>query len=121
MYQNDYIMRQIEMAVRFIVKLLCGEDIPVSEYVCEANFTGDAGELVFALKEHIRKLELNEAENLLYATLKENPCQENLKAALWFYTELGKLSEDKLKMANFTHEEILDGLASLKGMIINYK
>ena len=46
--------------------------------------------------------EINEAENILFNKIDTISSESNLKAALFFYTELLKLPPEYLKKCNYT-------------------
>ena len=56
--------------------------------------------------------EINEAENQLYENLDENDT-EHLEMALTFYMYLNQLDDDTLFMANYSREEIVEGINSV--------
>ena len=66
MYQTDWLMFQIELMVRGIVKLLFNKDTSVIyEIINEMNYT-ETDLLYERLKELLADLKINEAENLLF-------------------------------------------------------
>lgn len=58
----------------------------------------------------IQDLDINGAENDLYEMLEEGLTPGKLKLALWFYTQLRSLSDEALEKADFSREEIDEGL-----------
>lgn len=56
------------------------------------------------------------AENDLYDMLEEGLTPVKLKLALWFYTQLRALSDETLEKADFSREEIDEGLEGVLKM-----
>ncbi|AMP20473.1 hypothetical protein AZF37_04185 [endosymbiont 'TC1' of Trimyema compressum] len=61
--------------------------------------------------------EINEAENILFDKIYRISSESNLKAALFFYTELLKLPPEYLKKCNYTIEEIEEGFRGCEGTV----
>ena len=114
MYQNDYILRQIELMTNFLYKLLHGEDlmqITDEEYEVQGKSTDQF------LSETLRSMalqgQINEAENLLYEHLEEKHDKEDLTAAVEFYRLLARLDDSILEQADYSRIEIVEGLRDL--------
>ena len=60
---------------------------------------------------------INEAENLLFQRLTENPTGHNFSVAGIFYRELSKLTDEELEKAMFSREEIQEGIQSVKRIV----
>ena len=94
MAANDYLMRQIEDMARFLGKVLfvkTEETIPLLE-------EGDA----------------NSAENLLFDEVEAHPDPAYLQVAVQFYADLQHWTDAALEAADFSRQEVLDGLAAVK-------
>lgn len=110
-YQDDYVMRTISDLVRAIARLALGKneiryELPASE----AEYTG-ADRLYDRLKVLISEGEINEAENILLEELDETD-MDYLELALTFYMDLNALDDETLYTANYSREEIVDGINS---------
>lgn len=66
------------------------------------------------LKGMIDSGEINETENILFDKIETLSSEGNLKAALFFYTELLKLPASYLEKCNYTEEEIEKGLEAVR-------
>lgn len=109
MFEQDYVMRMIHELVRTILKLLFHiDDI---DYIDESlqMQNEDATKLYRKIIDLLKQHKINEAENYLYENLDENNLEE-LKASLLFYEYLNHLSDKELEKANFSREEIKDGI-----------
>lgn len=115
MYHQDWLMRQIELVTRYVFSLLAGRGKELSSDIqlqtCRQT-DGDASTLGFRLAALVRKNQIGEAENLLFAAVEEhNP--EALSAGLQLYRDLNALPDERLEQGGFSREEILSGLKEL--------
>ncbi len=111
MFQNDYIMRQIEMMVQFIARTILKKD--AVEYKVIRDEAGNLpfeGELYLNLISKIKQGKINEAENLLFEETEKNPSSTMLEIALDFYRTLNEMPDKFLENNNFSKGEIHQGL-----------
>ena len=115
MYQNDYIMRQIELLSRGLAKVLFHKDMETeTEILDEQGGVSGGGLLAYTVKKLLLEKKINEAENLLFETIEEDPQEDYLKTALFFYDQLRQMSDEELEEASFTREEIAEGLREIQ-------
>lgn len=100
-------MRQIEMAIQFVLKLLFSKQQLDDEFILEAR--ADSGELLAALKRMTQNGALGEAEDLLFDNLEPGNLN-SLRVALVFYSELNACSDDFLEQHDFSRAEVASGL-----------
>ena len=102
-YEQDWILRQISIIIKFIRSLLSKEG---NVYEQDEEQT--------VLKEEIEKLiELNrlkEANSLIVKTSKD---KDVLALGLWFYDLLNDFSDKRLEEGDLPREDILKGLRTL--------
>ena len=102
-YEQDWILRQISIIIKFIRSLLSKEGNVYEQDEEQA-----------VLKEEIEKLiELNrlkEANSLIVKTLKD---KDLLALGLWFYDLLNDFSDKRLEEGDLPREDILKGLRTL--------
>ena len=102
-YEQDWILRQISIIIKFIRSLLSKE---------RNVYEQDEEQTV--LKEEIEKLiELNrlkEANSLIVKTSKD---KDVLALGLWFYDLLNDFSDKRLEDGDLAREDILKGLRTL--------
>ncbi len=102
-YEQDWILRQISIIIKFIRSLLSKE---------RNVYEQDEEQTV--LKEEIEKLiELNrlkEANSLIVKTSKD---KDVLALGLWFYDLLNDFSDKRLEEGALAREDILKGLRTL--------
>ena len=110
-YEKDWFMRQITMAIAVIARLVFYRD--TIEYEIEDMQNMSTTDLLYKqLLEFLGQGKICEAEDCLY----ENYCADNpshLKLALDFYQRLNLLSDDELEKHNFSREEIEEGLQGI--------
>lgn len=111
MYQQDYVMRQIETAVRFIAKLMFGSE-SLTEAFIEMNLDSSTDYLLSDLLKMVERGEYAKAEDLLFERI--DPKNTNyLAVALTFYDRLNILSDRELENGRFSREEIREGLRDI--------
>lgn len=108
LYEKDYLLRQIQLLIQSLGKLLSRNDEDDYE-------TSDPSNSIHLDTLHRRLIDLlaqnkfNEAENLLFEGIDTNE-QKNFVLALDFYTRLNEFSDEILHKNNYTREEIKSGL-----------
>lgn len=115
MFENDYIMKQIELTTKFLAKLIFGKESP--EYKLqyeEISNAGSADLLCLKLRQMVADGEINEAENLLHENIERDQSAENLEVAIDFYESLNKLDDETLDRCDFARVEIYEGLETVK-------
>ncbi|MGI6152906.1 MAG: DUF6483 family protein [Christensenellaceae bacterium] len=116
MFQDDYIMRQIELLSRGLAKMLMKKtSLDVLEnLVTEEGALSGKEYLKFTLDTMVMRGEIGEAEDLLFESVSKRPEKEYLQVALDFYEGLAGMSEEELNRCNFSRGEVLDGLNDIK-------
>ncbi len=107
-FQQDWVMRQIEMLVQFVARTIFHKDSIVYDIIDETNLS-DEDLLYKKLREMIAKHEICEAEDLLFDNLDVDDNQ-SLALALDFYQKLNRMTDDELEAHNFSRQEIDDGV-----------
>lgn len=111
---NDWLLRQFEDAARALASYVLGRDHSIHELPEETDAFSQGDMMLFELRAMVRDGRINEAENLLFETLENNPLPQYLPTALHFYEQLQMLSDARLAACNFPREEILEGVAYLR-------
>ncbi len=112
---NDYLMRQIEDMTEAMGKMLFQkQSSSTGELFDKDGMVSETGFLTYRLNRLVEQNKINEAENLLFDELDGQPKPEYLRMALNFYTSLSKKSDEALKAADFSRNEIADGLDKVK-------
>ena len=109
MVKQDYIMRLIHDMVRTVLRLVFGIDEEKEEVVF---LDAKEREIYDRLIKMADSGEINEAENLLYEEL-DIEDKECLKRALLFYNHLNEMDDETLERADFSREEIREGVENI--------
>ena len=72
--------------------------------------------LLYRLQGMVGQGAINEAEDLLFDAIKAEPRREYLKVAIDFYSLLQGMEDDALKAADFTRQEIAEGLQDVRAI-----
>ena len=108
MYQQDWLMRQIEAFAAAIARIVLGKAEVSYEIQDEANHT-ETDMLYLRLNELLNDGNINAAEDLLFERIKAGDTNYFL-LALDFYQRLNDKSDDELEHSSFSREEIETGL-----------
>ena len=107
-YEQDYILRQIEILVQGIRRVFFGKQESSSPAALQGNELPSTMWYARVL-ERLEAGDINGAENLLFAELDpEDP--KGLFAALDFYERLRRLPEEQLHACGFSLQEVEQGL-----------
>ena len=118
MFADDYIMRQIEGLSRMLARVLFDRDMESEELHLDEDVTLSGSDvLAYRLKKLLHERRINEAENLLFETLEASPLPSYGRTALDFYREISTLSDEELAAADFSREEIADGLREVQRLL----
>ncbi|WP_102400740.1 DUF6483 family protein [Haloimpatiens massiliensis] len=114
MFEDEYIIRLIKAGVKTAVALFAGKDAVESD-IDNYNMNLSEDELLeFMIKKYISEGKINEAENILFEAIEFRKTKKNLETALFFYKDLSKWDEAKLRKCNFSKLEIQQGLKDVR-------
>lgn len=110
-YEKDYIMRLIHGIAQVLARLLLGKQMEQEGEIASA-LSREAAKKDETLKKRIDAGQINEAEELLFDLLENEPWEDKQKAALAlsFYDHVNEKEDAFLEKANFSREEIIEGL-----------
>lgn len=112
-YQDDWLMRQINLMARAIAQLALGKDTSIQYNLHREVKPGDAaGDLRSMLTVLVAQGRFGEAEDLLYDSIRPDR-PDDLKLGLDFYTNLNCLPDEVLETGDFPREEIKSGIEDL--------
>ncbi len=109
MLHQDWVMRQIEQLVAFLLHFFTGKLVDIEDIKSEALHTNDLYEKLCRLAAQGK---LCEAEDYLYEVA-DGADKSALTAGLLFYSDLNKLSDSELESGDFSRREIFDGIHDL--------
>lgn len=107
-FQQDWVMRQVEMLVQFVARTVFHKDSISYDIIDETNLS-QADLLYKKLRELIAEHKICEAENLLFENLDADD-NKSLALALDFYQIINRMADDELEAHNFSRQEINDGV-----------
>ncbi len=113
-YQKDYLMRLIEDIVRIIARIFFGKDY-VSYQFIDGMMLSKTDLWYRQLMELIEQRRLGEAEDILFDGLDADN-RDHMSVALDVYMAMNALSDDELEDADFSREEIKDGLKKITSL-----
>lgn len=108
-YHQDWLMRQIESITAMLRWLMTGEKTHLLTFVEEEDTNSGTNELYLQLQLLVRQGKICQAEDLLFEAMEE-PNRQTYEAAVQFYEDLNDFSDSALQQANFSREEIYEGL-----------
>ena len=111
--RRDWLMSQIEEVVQLILRFVFGKE-DVAYIPGETENQAEADMLYAELETLLAKQKICEAENLLYEKF-NSESDTHLLLALNFYDKLNRLSDEELENADFSREEIQDGVKYIAG------
>lgn len=114
MFQEDYILRQIQSMAQALAKIMFRKDTTRYELPAESERSA-ADFLYLRLKKLIGEGELNQAENLLFDQLDTSDLRY-LELAVDFYSELNRFDNRYLDAHDFSRSEIQQGLQEISEM-----
>lgn len=113
MFQNGFLVREIENFSKFVIRLFRKEKF-ADETENEQGKLIEVEYLFFRLQEMIYDNKINEAENILFDRINENPKLEYLKLAEKFYSEVFEMSDEYLLDQNYSRTEIFESLDQIQ-------
>ncbi len=111
MYHQDWLMRQIEAFISFLIYMLTGKQLDQEAYTAQLLNTN---ELYKIIRELIEQRQICKAEDMLFEYA-DGINQDALRAALQFYQHINQWSDGQLAECNFSREEIMDGIKVICG------
>jgi len=112
MYHQDWFIRQIRYIIQYIARLIFNKSVVEYEIRDAERLTG-TDELYLQMQRLLAENNLNEAESMLFDML--DPADYDcLLIALDFYMKANNLTDEELRAADFTRDEIEAGLNDIK-------
>lgn len=107
-------MKQIQMLVRFIAKVVFKKDTDEFTALIEESASG-ADVLQREIAAYLKNGEIDKAENHLFDCI-DTGNKYHLAVAADFYARLNCLSDEELETGNFSRDEVRDGLKTVTAM-----
>lgn len=113
MITRDYLMEEAERLTKLIAAVVFQKHLEEEQNGVVYSISQDEM-LLGDLRRMIQAGNINEAENLLFDRLTADPTSHNLSVAGIFYKELSQMTDEELKQAMFSRQEIMEGLQSVE-------
>ncbi len=119
-FQDDWMMRQIEMMTRFVANVVFGKKESEVRYEIVGNID-DSDSLTgtdilhLELMKLIRQGEYCKAEDMLFDNLEYS--DKYIELASDFYQRLNSLSDEQLELGGFSRDEIYDGYIEIMALL----
>lgn len=119
-FQDDWIMRQIEMMARFVANVVFGKKEGEVQYEIMGNI-GDTSTLTptdilhLDLMKLIKRGEICTAEDMLYDNMIYS--DKYIELATDFYQRLNSLTDEQLAQGNFSRDEIYEGYLEIMSLL----
>lgn len=116
LFEQDYFMKQIEIAARGLAKLVFNKETANVEIIDDQGNFSEIGFFHHIIMKMVHDGEINKAEDLLFEEIEKDCSKQNVQIAIYFYAELAQLSDRYLESNNFSREEIAEGLQYVRSL-----
>lgn len=110
---NDYFMRQIEDMTRALASFIFMQRPDSNSLITEEGTVSAGNLLAYRLRQLVQQGHINQAEDLLFETVRTQRLPEYMPVALDFYTQLQGMSNGQLAAGGFSRQELAEGLADI--------
>lgn len=107
-FQDDWMLRQIEMIAHFVAKVVFQKDTVQYEVTDELS---NSDMLYDKLHRLVKEGKICEAENMLFDNIEYNSKYTEL--AVDFYQTINKFSDEQLELCNFSRDEVYEGFVDI--------
>ena len=111
-YQQDWILRQIEIIIYVMNVILFGRDSDYSEHKVELKDAPAGEDMSYRIMKLFYDGDICSAENMLFEWA-QTKSESALRTAMELYSKANKLTDEQLEKMNFSHAEILEGLRDI--------
>ena len=119
-FQDDWMMRQIEMMTRFIANVVFKKNEEEIKYEIIGNIE-DTDSLTSTDKTYlelcalVKDGEIGQAEDLLFDNMEYS--DKYIELASDFYRRLNRMSDDELEAGGFSRDEVYDGYVEIMSLL----
>lgn len=117
-FQDDWLLRQIEMVTRFIANVVFGKDSEVRyeiENLSDTTQLTPVDQLHLTLCRMIRERKISEAEDLLFDNMEYS--DHYIRLSSDFYQRLNRLTDAELEQGGFSRDEVFEGYIEIMGRL----
>lgn len=119
-FQDDWMMRQIEMMTRFIANVVFGKNEAEVQYeiignIDDSNSLEPTDIIHLKLCSLIREGDICTAEDIIFDNMEYS--EKYIELAADFYQRLNRLSDAELEAGGFSRDEVYDGYIEIMGLL----
>ena len=119
-FQDDWMMRQIEMMTKFVANVVFGKKESQVQYeitgdVNDSNTLTLTDQLYLQLCMQIKEGKIGEAEDILFENMQYT--DKYIELASDFYVKLNSLTDEELESGGFSRDEIYDGYIEIMSLL----
>ena len=105
-FQDDWIMRQVEIITRYVVKLVFGRDD--TKYTMEmTDGISLTDEIHLEIEKLLKEGRICDAEDFLFDNIQFT--DKYVELAVDFYKKLNVMTDEELESHDFSRDEVLEG------------
>ena len=105
-FQDDWILRQIDIVARFVATLMFNKN-EVHYEPGASDVLSDTDEVYYTIMRLLKEGRICEAEDELFDNIEFS--DRYVELATDFYTRLNSMSDSELEKCNFSRDEVYDG------------
>lgn len=119
-FQDDWIMRQIEMMAKFVGNVIFGKKEGEVQYeiigdINDSSTLTPTDLLHLELMKLIKGGDIGTAEDMLYENIEYS--DKYIELATDFYQKLNSLSDQQLQQGNFSRDEVYEGYLEMMSLL----
>ena len=119
-FQDDWVMRQIEMMARFVANVVFGKKEGEVQYeivgnVNDSNSLTHEDMLYLELMKRIKEGDIGTAEDVLFENMGYS--DKYIELATDFYQKLNSLTDEQLEAGNFSRDEVYEGYLEIMTLL----
>ena len=119
-FQDDWVMRQIEMMARFVANVVFGKKEGEVQYeivgnVNDSNSLTHEDMLYLELMKRIKEGDIGTAEDMLFENMLYS--DKYIELATDFYQKLNSLTDEQLEAGNFSRDEVYEGYLEIMTLL----
>ncbi len=119
-FQDDWMMRQIEMMTRFIANVVFGKNEEEIKYEIIGNIEdtdslASTDKIYLELCSLVNEGKIGQAEDILFDNMEYS--DKYIELSSDFYRRLNRLSDDELEAGGFSRDEVYDGYVEIMSLL----
>lgn len=115
MFEQGYVERQINAVGKMIAALVAGKSSIQQQEDDNVKLSVEELEKMI-IDKYVKERKINEAENYISKRISEVKDRSNYALAIYFYNSITYLSDAELLKANYSREEVVEGINALEAI-----